>query len=77
MIKERLSAALRRVRVCRSLGWRIGSKTRFVCERDLGFRREKTRLLVVGRALRRKVEKRVGRIIFGGFTRLGYGYGFE
>ena len=40
---------------------------RFVCEREVGFRREKARLLVVGRLFRRRVERRVGRIILAGW----------
>ena len=36
---------------------------RLVCERDVGFRREKARLELLWRALRRMAERRVGRII--------------
>ena len=36
---------------------------RLVCERDEGFRREKARLEGLGKALRRMVERRVGRSI--------------
>jgi len=39
---------------------------RFVCERDVGFRREKARLEVLGKTLRRTAERRVGRIILAG-----------
>lgn len=39
---------------------------RLVCERDVGFRREKARLEELGRALRRMVERRVGCSILAG-----------
>lgn len=39
---------------------------RLVCEREVGFRREKARLKVLGNALRRRVERRVGRSILAG-----------
>ena len=39
---------------------------RLVCERDVGFRREKARFEVLGKALRRIAESRVGRIILAG-----------
>jgi len=39
---------------------------RFVCEREVGFRTEKARFEVLGKTLRRRVERRVGRIILAG-----------
>jgi len=39
---------------------------RLVCERDVGFRREKARFEVLEKALRRIAERRVGRIILAG-----------
>lgn len=45
VMRGRLLAALRSVRVCRSFGWRTGSKTRFVCEGVDEGKREKARVV--------------------------------
>ena len=44
VIRGRLLAALRSVSVCRSFGWRIGSKTRFVLVGVEEGKREKARV---------------------------------
>jgi len=56
----RLSVALSIVNVCRSLGKRTGSKTRFTWERWVGLRREKARLEEVGMVGSLREARRVG-----------------